>query len=401
MTGRILVADRVPHATTPLDEWLYERLDDVVLVTSADAAVAYSAVLPEVHGLSGYEHGTEFEETVRRICSDGDVERVVHVTEGDLLRLAEIRVDYGIPGPQPGQLLPFRDKRLMKLALADAGIRVARHAPVGDLADAMEFVGTVGYPVVVKPREGAGSRGVCVCRTDRDLRAAVSDGLDEYPLMVEEFVDGGMLHVDGLMDTGRQLSCSVSTYVGSCLSFQHSSPLGSLQLDLDDPRWDAAEHLAAEVIAALPATELSPYHLEIFELGSGELVVNEIAARMGGGHIMEVVTRSSEINPAREAIRFQAGLTVELPSSLRPLGPCGGFLLVPHRAGELVEINKPNPQPWLDAFDIRTYVPRTFAAPSASTDAVCSFVVHGDTSAQVRAHLAECVRLVDSLLKWR
>jgi hypothetical protein len=243
------------------------------------------------------------------------------------------------------------------------------------------------------------SRGVKVCRDAHELAAAVQD-LRPGEAMIEEYVGGEMIHVDGLMRDGEVLTCSVSVYLNGCLAFHDGAPLGSAQLDPGDALWRRAAAFTADVVKAMPPVGLSPYHLEVFVTPDEDLVFCEVACRVGGAHVIDVVTRSTGVNPVEVAVRAQAGLPYTLPDGLTPAGQRYGWLLVPPRKGVLVDIARPELAEWIDVFSIRTPVPRAFDGAAGSTDAVCSFVCHGDDHLTLRSRLADCIDLADRLTRW-
>lgn len=395
----IVIMHRIPYGVTPLDEWIPEVADRVTLVTSEEAAPGYEGRFPRVVAVPGYDTGSRVECEVDELCRTGSVSTLVHVTEDDILRAAGIRDRFGLPGPRTDDVLPWRDKYRMKCHVAGAGVATAAFAVPSGPDEAAEFGERHGYPVVVKPRLGFASHGVRVVH-DRDALVVELAGRDPDDVMIEQYVPGDMFHLDGFAQDGKVLHVSPSRYLNGCLAFQDGAPLGSVQLDRDDPSWDALADMAEQVVAALPPLDFCPYHLEIFRRPDGELVFCEIACRLGGGHIMEAFTRSTGVNPARLWIRHQLGLddgpAVPVPST----GRLHGWLLVPPRTGRLVEIREPEGVAHLTDFVVKTPVPREFDGAHGSTDSIVGCVVSGADAAEVEANLHACVALVDRSTRW-
>src|ERR1035441_1347767 len=63
----------------------------------------------------------------------------------------------GIPGTSVRTAYLCRDKPAMKEALREAGIRTAQSTGASTSAEVREFVATVGYPIILKPRAAAGA----------------------------------------------------------------------------------------------------------------------------------------------------------------------------------------------------------------------------------------------------
>ncbi len=394
---RIAVTHRIPPSVTPLGDWLREVRDEIVLVTTAECAELYRNDFRDIRVVPDYSGGDHVERALEELAGRG-LDRIVSGTEDDVLRVARVRERHGIPGMRVDAARHFIDKHVMKSAVREA-VRVPAFAAADDPPALRALRATVPPPYVVKPRRGYASRGVTVVhdadRLDHELAAR-----DLGASMVEEFIEGRMYHVDGLMRAGQLLVCYPSAYLNTCLSFQDSTPLGSAQLD-DGGLRDDLTRLAAQVVSALPHTDLTPFHLEVFGDRRGGLVFCEIACRLGGGHIMETFTHKLGTNPVRIWYRDQAGLPAEgdLGARGEPSGSAG-FLLVPPRPGTVLRIDTPTLPDFVTGFTVNTDCPRTFDGASASTDEMLGFVVNGRDYTEVSQHLQLCMSIANEITHW-
>jgi hypothetical protein len=395
----VAVLHRVPRSVTPLDEWLAPILPDVTLLTSEDAASEYRKRIDSVIAFGDYADDQGVVETLRGLCSDGGVDRIVHVAEPDVLRAAQLRDEFDLPGIRTPAAIAYRDKLIMKELVAAAGIPTPRFLAPASAAAALWFAASAGYPVVTKPRLGTGSRGLAIAADAPELGALIPEG--GSALLVEEYVHGGMIHVDGFISGGVVLFAAVSEYVNDCLSYRSGVPLGSLQLDRSGKDFARVEEFTRCVVRSLPPTDFSPFHLEVFvRAGDRELVFCEIACRLGGGYIMDTLGLALGENPAALTIRHQAGLIdgTRLRFAARP--GSHGFLLVPPRRGRLTGIDSPPVRRGLTDFHVGSNWPREFAGASGSGDFICAFVVSGPTEHAARQALAGCFDLADTCVHW-
>src|SRR5260370_26297870 len=74
-----------------------------------------------------------------------------------MLLAARLREELGLPGLTVAQTVPFRDKERMKQLLDAAGLRTPWHTQARTVADLGSAARRVGYPLIVKPIDGAGS----------------------------------------------------------------------------------------------------------------------------------------------------------------------------------------------------------------------------------------------------
>ncbi|RMG12579.1 MAG: ATP-grasp domain-containing protein [Planctomycetota bacterium] len=220
--------------------------------------------------------------------------RLLGVLEQLQLPLALARRELGLPGLGPEAARRFRDKALMKDALRAAGVPCARHCLARSPAEVRAFVDEVGYPVILKPRAGAGAQGTHRLEGPGDLAVALAafrPGRDS-PLMLEEFVCGEERSFDSVCVNGELLWWSVSHY--------HPSPLEVLRNDwiqwavvlprrLDGGAHHAIREAGARALKALGlGTGMS--HLEWFERPSGGVAVSEVAARPPGAQITTLMS---------------------------------------------------------------------------------------------------------------
>jgi hypothetical protein len=395
----VAVLHRVPRSVTPLDQWLAPILPDVTLLTSDDAAGDYGKRIDSVIAFSDYANDGVVLGSLRELCAAGGISRIVHVAEADVLRAAQLRDEFDLPGIRTSAALAYRDKLVMKEQVAAAGIPTPRFLAPDSADAAAQFAASAGYPVVVKPRLGVGSRGLEIVAGPAGLGALVPDSW--HALLIEEYVSGGMMHVDGFMSDGTVTFAAVSEYVNDCLSYRQSVPLGSVQLDRSGADFARVEDFTRRVVHALPPTDFSPFHLEVFvREADGELVFCEIACRLGGGYIMDTLGLALGENPAAIAIRHQAGLIDgdRLRFAARP--GSHGFLLVPPRRGCLIRVDTPPPRPYLTDFHVHSSWPREFDGASGSGDFVCAFVVSGQDEHATRQALADCFELAADCIKW-
>jgi hypothetical protein len=216
-----------------------------------------------------------FVESLQKIYSHFQFERVVACCELTVMGAALAREMFNIPGPKMAEVEPYRDKKKMKELVARHGVRVARDLDPAELRRG-------GFtPCVVKRPDGASAIDVHICRSLSDFEAH-RDALDHGALL-EEYVDGDVFHVDGAFNESG-MSAMPHAYIGNCFDhYNTAKPLGSV--GVDDPVLKARLlEMTRQVLAALPLRE-GIFHLEIIRSRRDELVFLEIACRIGGGDI--------------------------------------------------------------------------------------------------------------------
>lgn len=214
-------------------------------------------------------------------------DRVLSLSEYELLDAAQIRERFDIPGPTLAQVEKVRNKVVMKTTVAAAGIRVPEFLPLRKL---VQYVPQWQGRVVLKPIDGASSENVKVFPSLTSLLKALQTRNTGIELLdredakfeqfeVEEFITGPIIHFDGLVQDGEVKAVVASQYVGDCLAFANGQPLGSVQID-------TSTETKAWVSQVLNAVELTKgcFHLEAISSSSG-LVFLEVANRVGGADV--------------------------------------------------------------------------------------------------------------------
>ena len=400
---RIVLPLRIPESVTPLGSWLDDVRTEVTLITSTEAEPGYRGGLPDIRVVGEYAAGPEVEELLDELCAPDDRSSpptLVHVTEDDILRCARVRDRHGLPGLGYARALPWRDKLLMKEAVAAHGVPTPEFTRPRSAAEAERFAERVGYPVVVKPRRGYASKGVQLVHDAAGLRRAAAEW-DPDDVLVESFTRGDVLHIDGFMRDGEVLFVQASRYLNNCLSFQDTLPLGSVQLDRETDEHARLARFTERVVGALPGVDFSPFHLEVFRKpDSGDLEFCEIACRLGGAHIMEALAYSTGVNPAWLWIRHQIGLVDGAEVPLTDTGRRYGWLLIPPRKGRLTAVREPSGFPFIKDFLVKSAVPREFDGAHGSTDSYLAFVVTGDDEQEVETHLRKCIDIAVDCSDW-
>ncbi len=284
---------------------------------------------------------------VARTSREDGFEKVLALSEFGMLESWRIRQHLGIAGPSLAQIERVRDKVIMKEALAGSGIRYPRFVPVPSVRGQLPWSGRT----VVKPRKGASSEGVSVHRSAGEALIAYAKLPNQVDYQLEEYVEGDILHADGLVCDGVLVNLVVSKYVNKPIDFVDGRALGSYQL----PRNARYHAFAARVVEVLEI-EAGCLHLEFFETAGQELVFLEVANRMGGAGVVGAHARHCGIHLPSHEISIRLGL--RRPEPMRPSGRYHGWLVFSgHHLGargpHLISVpNNLRSHPCVDNFNI-------------------------------------------------
>ncbi len=206
--------------------------------------------------------------------------------------------------------LLLRDKAMMKRKAQMSGIKVGVFEEVESHQDLSRFFRRVNEalshieaddpdPVHVKPLRAAGSVGHQIIRTEADV-AAVE--LDAFPLLAESHLGGQEFSVEAFIHDGKIRFMNINEYVH--LGYSQVTPAGA-SLEARRPRIRAA---IERLIRAFDI-RYGVIHPEYFIDESDELAFGEVANRVPGGNIFELIERSYGFNP------YEAVLLASDPST--------------------------------------------------------------------------------------
>jgi carbamoyl-phosphate synthase large subunit len=146
----------------------------------------------------------DFAEALLRRCVAMAIDVVIPTVDSELRPLAAVRGRYAEAG---AELLLAPDRALGlaldKLALARCCADVVR-VPRTESLDAVDPASWT-YPVIVKPRTGSGSRGICLVESAR----ALSEMARSADLIVQEYLPGQEYSIDVLADRGGHVIAAV------------------------------------------------------------------------------------------------------------------------------------------------------------------------------------------------
>src|SRR5207342_756677 len=127
-------------------------------------------------------------DAVRWIQDKMWVDRLESTIESHTLAAAQVRENCTIPGTSVRTTWLCRDKPSMKEALRQAGVPTAASTGAHTSDDVVAFANAIGFPLILKPRAGAGAQGTVRVDSMTELQAALAGFGSAESIAVEEFV---------------------------------------------------------------------------------------------------------------------------------------------------------------------------------------------------------------------
>ncbi|MDC7228192.1 MAG: ATP-grasp domain-containing protein [Spirochaetales bacterium] len=291
---RVIVADVNPEAEgiALADDYLPIDLKDRHAI--AEAAVK---LRKEEHLQAVFTAGTDFSATVAYAAAAA-----------------------GLPGLDYSAAMTASNKILMRRAFAEAGVPSPAFYPVKNSREALEACMNLDFPVVIKPVDSMGARGVVRIESLGD-EAGIIDAVEKAvdasgtaEAIVEEFMDGPEFSLDAIVYNGEVSICGFADrhifFPPYFIEMGHTMPTA------------CSEELQAEVVDVF----IRGIHAIGIDNGAAKgdmkysskkgAMVGEIAARLSGGFMSGwTFPYHSGINLTAEAIKIACGRG---PGSLVP-----------------------------------------------------------------------------------
>ena len=229
---------------------------------------------------------------------------VTAATDKPLVMMARIAEKYGFPFYSVETAKWSTDKFQMKQRFELGGVPHAQGRLISKAEDAEGLV----FPVIVKPRDNSGSRGVKLCRNKEELEASINEALEVSKLdtvLVEEFIEGPEYSIEGLHHDGK--SEVIQFTEKKTTEFPYNVELGHIQpANISEVNKDKIRGIVAKIGKALNY-ENCPSHTEL-KINDRGIFVIETSPRLGGDYITSTLTPlSTGVNMEDELLRIAIG----------------------------------------------------------------------------------------------
>ena len=241
----------------------------------ADAECRHDVDVFEIVG------GQDYEGTLAVARKYGVKAVVTAATDKPLVMMARVAEPLGLPFYSVETAVASTDKLLMKERFISGGIPCARGITINCVEDAAGL----HYPIIIKPRDNSGSRGVILCRNQEELEAAFSEAKANTRLdsvLAEEYIEGQEYSIESLHFNGT--SKVIQFTEKKTTPFPYNVELGHIQpANLTNDQRARIEDIVAAIGKAMGFDNCASHtELKINERG---IFIIETSPRLGGDYI--------------------------------------------------------------------------------------------------------------------
>jgi hypothetical protein len=399
----ILIINRFAHDRCQYEQWLSGLDEELLLLSSEEVIDSFPAKdYAYIESFPQFDINGRVELRAIELYERYQFHTIIAISERDVLRASYLRQYFGLSGQLPKSAQQFRDKIVMKEIAQTAQLAVPKFKALQTSLDLLSFVEQHGYPVVIKPIDGAGSQNIQVIYNNKDLESVLESGIYRAT-EVETFISGDMYHVDGLVTEGEVAFISVSKYASGCLAYQSGGYNASYLISRDNPMFGRLVTFTNRLLQTLDTPEHTAFHTELFHTPHDEIFLCEIASRTGGGRLDSYLEQAYGIHLTKVWVQAQCGmdLLAEVSSVMnKSQHVLTGDVLIPPRKGKFISGPLESPPSWVTEFRMLAKPGQRYDHPKFSIDHIASFVVYGDTENQIEERLTHVANWFERSSYW-
>jgi biotin carboxylase len=247
--------------------------------------------------------------SVSYIARSQRIDRIVALDEFDMENVSTLREHLRLPGMGLTTVRYFRDKLAMRARAKEAGIRVPEFVHVLNYDDLIEYMRRVPAPWLLKPRSQASGIGMKKIHSPEELWPWLDQlGDQQSNYLLEHFVPGKVYHVDSIASERKVVFAEVHAYGTPPLTTSHEGGVFTTStLREDAAEFEELQSLNRQVLDDLGFVR-GVTHAEFLKSDAdGQFYFLEVAARVGGAYITDVIEAATGINLWREWARLEVG----------------------------------------------------------------------------------------------
>jgi biotin carboxylase len=245
--------------------------------------------------------------SVSYIARTRPIDRIVALDEFDMENAAALREHLRVPGMGLTTVRYFRDKLAMRARAQDAGILVPEFVHVLNYDAIRNYLARVPPPWLLKPRSQASGIGMKKIEKADDLWPWLDQLGDQQSFyLLEHFIPGDVFHVDSVVSERKIVFAEAHAYGKPPFETAHYGGVFSTRtLPRNSAESKSLLKINKEVIEGLGLVRGVTHAEYLRAHDDGRFYFIEIAARVGGAYIADVVEAATGVNLWREWAKIE------------------------------------------------------------------------------------------------
>ena len=257
-------------------------------------------------------------EAVLKLAQDLEIDGIMSfAVDPGVVAAAYVAEEMGLPFQGSYESIRIlQDKAMFRKFLTENGFNVPKAKGYDNIEEVMKDTSFFNWPVIVKPVDSAGSKGVSRVDRPEDIEKAIKFALSESHsggFIIEDFLEkeGHSSDTDSFTVDGKLVYCSFSDqrfdenadnpYTPSAYSWPSTMPT------------EAQEELTKELQRLMDLLNMKTgiYNIETRLCKNGKPYIMEISPRGGGNRLAEMLKYASRTPLIANAVKAAVGMQVE------------------------------------------------------------------------------------------
>ena len=256
-------------------------------------------------------------EATLKVAEDLEIDGIISFAcDPGVVTAAYVAEKMGLPNVGPYEsVCILQNKGRFRKFLSDNGFNVPVAKGYKDIETAIEDKDIFNWPVIVKPTDSAGSKGVTRVDNPEDLRKSIEYALSfshSNEFIIEDFIkqhgfssDTDSFSIDGELkfvsfNCQRFDANAINPYTPAAYSWPSSMSQ------------EHQEELKNEIqrLVALLGMKTAVYNIETREGTDGKAYIMEISPRGGGNRLAECIRYATGVDMITDMVRYSVGMEV-------------------------------------------------------------------------------------------
>ena len=341
--------------------------------------------------------GQDFEGTVA-VAKKYNVSAIVTAaTDKPLVMMARVAKELNLPFYSKETAEWSTDKFQMKQRFLEGGVPCARGRLIHNSEEAQEL----NFPLICKPRDNSGSRGVKLCRSLSELDSCIKEALEVSKLdtvLVEEFIEGREFSIESLHYDGK--SEVIQFTEKKTTEFPYNVELGHQQpANLTDDQRNQISDIISK-IASCMHFDNCPSHTEL-KINERGIFVIETSPRLGGDYITSTLTPlSTGINLEDQLLHIALGEPVDTTTGRVDKASAVCFFSLSEGKVKAIDsrINEVSKWPNVHSFHLKLKAGDTVNKITSSLNRYGQFIVTSDSREEVDSLVEKYEHQINQLI---
>lgn len=226
-------------------------------------------------------------EKILEVCKDLDLDAITSIaSDTAVVTVNYVAENLGLISNPISHSHTTTNKFFMRECFQQKGVPSPQYYRINSQNIEKEILMSLNYPLIVKPTDRSGSRGVEKIESPLHLKSSIESACKQSfsgETIIEEFIDGHEISVETISWKGThyllQITDKITTGAPFFVELEHHQPSS-----LSEETKNKIRHIVFKALTALNI-QYGASHSELKITPTGEIYVIEIGARMGGDFI--------------------------------------------------------------------------------------------------------------------